>query len=143
MKRRIVPLAVLSSFVLISSIRSSPNSQNGPQADAAPRSKWTTTEIPVHVLHLDTPHWALASAQGYWQSTSSDADKQLVNPIAVKEAPGNRPLSQDAAAMARLRAELEKTRLDFVEVDLDTAKTFIDLARMDFRSGETEYAFRL
>jgi hypothetical protein len=50
------------------------------QADEA--AKWVKIETPLKVFdHEDTGY---ASAEGYWQSTSSSKDKQLAYPIAVK-----------------------------------------------------------
>lgn len=45
-------------------------------------SKWTKVEIPLKVL--DNENLGYTSAEGFWQSTSSNKDKQLAYPIAVK-----------------------------------------------------------
>jgi hypothetical protein len=47
------------------------------QGDETPR--WIKTEIPLTVDGL----WGQASAEGFWQSTSTGKDKQLLGPIAV------------------------------------------------------------
>jgi hypothetical protein len=44
-------------------------------------AKWTKTEIPLRVSHIGSE---LASADGFWQSTNTSKDKQLVSPIVVK-----------------------------------------------------------
>jgi hypothetical protein len=44
--------------------------------------KWTKTEIPLTVFHDDQV--GMASAEGYWVSTDSNPDKQLVGQTAVK-----------------------------------------------------------
>lgn len=49
-------------------------------ADNAP--KWTKIELPLTVYHDD--HFGIADAEGFWQATSSNKDKQLVSPIAVE-----------------------------------------------------------
>jgi hypothetical protein len=52
-------------------------------------------------------------------------------------------LRGQAVEAEELRARSEEVRIDFADVDLDTAKTFLELARMDFASGESEHASRL
>lgn len=43
----------------------------------------------------------------------------------------------------RLRQESERLRIEFANADLDIAMTFVQLARMDFETGESENAVRL
>jgi hypothetical protein len=57
--------------------------------------------------------------------------------------PKPKSLHEHAAETGRLRAEFERARIDFVDADLEAAKTFLDLARLDFSTGETEHASRL
>ena len=45
-------------------------------------AKWTKVETPLKVFDDDSHGYA--SAEGFWQSTSSSKDKQLVYPVAVK-----------------------------------------------------------
>jgi hypothetical protein len=47
-------------------------------------SKWVKTEIPLQVFTYSNKQWAGADAAGFWQSTSSLKDRQLISPIAVK-----------------------------------------------------------
>lgn len=47
-------------------------------------SKWTKTEIPLTVYHDKSRAYESALAEGFWQSTSPNKDKQLVFPIVVK-----------------------------------------------------------
>jgi hypothetical protein len=57
-------------------------------APAAEVPKWHVTEIPLTVDHIENPpgyesyDWALTD--GFWKSTSTSKDKQLVEVIAVK-----------------------------------------------------------
>jgi len=54
---------------------------------AAELSKWTNVEVvPLHIYHEPRamPNAGIAGAEGFWQSTNSSKDKQLVFPIAVK-----------------------------------------------------------
>jgi hypothetical protein len=46
------------------------------------QARWAKTEIPLTVLHYESP-FGHALAQGFWQSTSSSKGKQLIFPIAV------------------------------------------------------------
>jgi hypothetical protein len=54
-----------------------------------------------------------------------------------------RTFRKPASESEQLRGRSEKLREDFANVDLDTARTFLDLARLDFESGEVEHATRL
>jgi len=45
-------------------------------------AKWTKLEVPLKIVDDETHGYA--SAEGFWQSTSSSKDKQLVYPVAVK-----------------------------------------------------------
>lgn len=48
-------------------------------------SKWVKAEVPLTVSHeILNREQGYASAEGFWQSTSSSDEKQLVSPIAVK-----------------------------------------------------------
>lgn len=47
-------------------------------------ARWFKTEIPLTVYHDEMGKYRSASAEGFWQSTSADRDKQLVFPIAVR-----------------------------------------------------------
>lgn len=62
-----------------------PAPPNTVRADEA-RAKWIKMETPLTVFHVESAahSWGSASAQGFWQSTSTSKDKQLVFPIAVK-----------------------------------------------------------
>jgi hypothetical protein len=50
------------------------------------RAKWVKTEMPLTIYHHESRalNAGYASAEGFWQSTSSSKDKQLVSPVAVK-----------------------------------------------------------
>jgi len=50
------------------------------RADDKP--KWTKAEIPLTVDHDDK--LGIATAEGFWQATSTESDRQLISPIAVK-----------------------------------------------------------
>jgi hypothetical protein len=50
---------------------------------------------------------------------------------------------EHAAKAARLKAQARKLRLDFARADLDTAFTFLGLARFEFQKGATDDAARL
>ncbi len=52
-------------------------------------------------------------------------------------------VNEHAAVTERLRAKSDQLRIEFAAADLDAATTFINLARLDFRSGECEHAARL
>ena len=56
------------------------SSQKDSLAEKAPR--WVRMEVPLHVSHDESIGWA--SAEGFWQSTSTSRDQQLAYPIAVK-----------------------------------------------------------
>jgi hypothetical protein len=50
------------------------------------QTKWAKVEVSLKVYHREhrgSPSSGYASAEGFWQSTSSSKDKQLVFPIAV------------------------------------------------------------
>ncbi len=46
------------------------------------KPKWTKVEIPLTVDHDD--NLGLATADGFWQATSTSSHRQLISPIAVK-----------------------------------------------------------
>lgn len=81
-----ITLLTLSLLCLLGcnwSAGGSANKSDVVHAAEAPPSKWVTTEFHLTVYHHKPPYES-ASAQGFWQSTSSSKDKQLVWPIAVK-----------------------------------------------------------
>ena len=81
--KRIIPLAVL--LVVLGLHYDGAHSINQgvvTLAEEPPRPKWAKIEIPLRVSHYD--NLGLASAQGFWQSTSQSKDNQLLSPIAVK-----------------------------------------------------------
>jgi hypothetical protein len=53
-------------------------------APASEVPKWYVTEIPLTVSHYELPGYEYASADGFWKSTSTSKDKQLMDVIAVK-----------------------------------------------------------
>lgn len=54
-----------------------------------------------------------------------------------------KPFRRQAADGEQLRAKAQKLGIEFANADLDAAHTFLDLARLDFQSGESEHASRL
>jgi len=83
MRRVKVPIAIIALAFLVSCNKLN---QRSPAVVHAADSavKWFKTEIPLEVFHDETKGLESAWAEGFWQSTSSDRDKQLVFPIAVK-----------------------------------------------------------
>jgi hypothetical protein len=71
----LVLAAVLAGAVHFAGRR---HERNIVHADTQP--KWGKMEMPLKVYH----HPGMASVDGFWQSVSSDKEKQLVWPIAVK-----------------------------------------------------------
>jgi len=63
---------------------SRPASANVVQAAETPVPKWIKNEIPLTVFRHEVRGYGRASAEGFWQATSTEKDKQLVWPIAVK-----------------------------------------------------------
>src|SRR6266850_7027976 len=76
-------LVTLLCLLVFTSGRS-PKASNAVHADESQTTKWTKMEIPLKVGRLDSRRWKYVTAQGYWQSTSENKDKQLLSPIAVK-----------------------------------------------------------
>jgi hypothetical protein len=52
-------------------------------------------------------------------------------------------LSKRAAEGEQLRARTRQLGIQFATVDLEAARTFLDLAEFDFKNGEQEHATRL
>jgi hypothetical protein len=82
-----VGVTLISLLVVGCSIRAGlplRSESNTVPADDGPR--WTKVETPLTVYHHKTPtnNSDYASAEGFWQSTSSSKDKQSVFPIAIK-----------------------------------------------------------
>lgn len=75
---------LLVSLSLLGCSRGPQWSESTTVVHAAEMSTWTKTEIPLTVHHDELPGDGSAFAQGFWQSTSSETDKQLVFPIAVR-----------------------------------------------------------
>jgi hypothetical protein len=48
-----------------------------------------------------------------------------------------------AVAAKQLKAKAQKLRIEFAHADLETAMTFVRLARFDFQTGKTEHAMKL
>ncbi len=61
-------------------VSNAPSSQKPTLTGRTPR--WVRMEVPLHVGHDESIGWA--SAEGFWQSTSSSKDMQLAYPIAAK-----------------------------------------------------------
>lgn len=54
-----------------------------------------------------------------------------------------KPIDEQVEIGEQLRAKAQKLGMEFANTDLDAANTFLDLARLDFESGEYEHASRL
>jgi hypothetical protein len=79
MKKKVVWLTLLALVGISYIIGRSESGTKVVHADEAAR--WTKTEIPLTVYRVGS---RLASAQGFWQSTSTSKDKQLLSPVVVK-----------------------------------------------------------
>ena len=77
MKKAFAVAALLVIFGLSFNVRRSRSQSSAVHADET--SKWTKVETPLAVY----VHKGYASAEGFWQSTSSGKDKQLAFPIAI------------------------------------------------------------
>jgi hypothetical protein len=84
MKKSMALLTLLCLVGFISDTHRSPVISNAVHADDALTPKWTKTEIPLHVGHHEMGNWKYATVIGFWQSTSTTRDKQLLSPIAVQ-----------------------------------------------------------
>ncbi len=102
MKKMAVFLALL--FLLGCSRGNGRSDSNGAvHAAEAPSAKWLKTEIPLAVFRYEVRGYGRASAQGFWQATSTDKDKQLVWPIAVKiECDREAKICREAGASVQL-----------------------------------------
>lgn len=72
--------AVLALLAMLGCSRHSTSETNAAAHAAGEGPKWVKTETALRVGDYD----GLVLAQGFWQSTSSSRERQLVSPIAVK-----------------------------------------------------------
>src|SRR5580704_8996006 len=79
-------LALLALVALICLSYNIGRSRNETAIYAAETSKWAKVEIPLKIYYHQSrvlPNAGIASAEGFWQSTSSSKDKQMAFPVSV------------------------------------------------------------
>ncbi len=106
--------AVLTTVGIRREIERSHDVSNVVHADEAPTAKWTKTEIPLTLGRLEARNWKYVTAQGFWQSTSTSKDKQLLSPIAVKiSCDGGEKICREADATVEFGAILSPGLIEY------------------------------
>ena len=81
--KKLFSVLMLLSILGCNGGSSRPESANVVHASEATAPKWIN-EIPLTVYRHEVRGYGHVSAEGFWQATSTEKDKQLVWPIAVK-----------------------------------------------------------
>jgi hypothetical protein len=114
MKKSMSLLSLLCLLGFISDIGRSLGVSKAVHADESPTPKWTKTEIPLTVGRHETRNWKYVTAQGFWQSTSTSKDKQLLSPIAVKiTCDGGEKICREADATVEFGAILSPALIEY------------------------------